>query len=178
MSVWKYWYCTYPLHVWDNCKWRTKSESSEDLKKWIQCHGNSLGYLVMKSWREYYWISGVTPMGSGWANPRAPGLRGHPKVPYHSGAPPKIAIWIGAPFWKGYFSTTFPTLVVVSFFFIVWLQNSHYDAFHLLMNSKLFGCPYNWREGGTSHMQDIRDVRPKLMDFTHTLTPPTHTHTS
>ena len=23
--------------------------------------------------------SGVTPMGSGWANPRAPGLRGHPQ---------------------------------------------------------------------------------------------------
>ena len=24
-------------------------------------------------------VSGVTPMGSGWANPRAPGLRGHLK---------------------------------------------------------------------------------------------------
>ena len=25
-------------------------------------------------------ISGVTPMGSGWANPRAPWLRGHPSL--------------------------------------------------------------------------------------------------
>ena len=38
--------------------------------------------------------SGVTPMGSGWANPRAPGLRGHPQgaAPFHSSAPPKIAL--------------------------------------------------------------------------------------
>ena len=33
---------------------------------------NSVPYIIEIS-------SGVTPMGSGWANPRAPGLRGHPK---------------------------------------------------------------------------------------------------
>ena len=70
--------------------------------------------------------NGVTPMGSGWANPRAPGLRGHP----HSSIPAKIT-QKGA---LGALSNTF---------FIVWLQNFHNDAFHKLMKSEWLGCPYH-----------------------------------
>ena len=50
--------------------------------------------------------SGATPMGSGWANPRAPGLRGHPQGALHSSVPADK----GAPFQR------FP---------IVWLRNSY-----------------------------------------------------
>ena len=47
--------------------------------------------------------SGVTPMGSGWANPRAPGLRGHPQ-----GAPSlKHSSWYYS-FIKVPLSNTFP----------------------------------------------------------------------
>ena len=59
-------------------------------------------------------------MGSGWVNPRAPGLR----VPLHSSVPAKIQ----------------PTLskIALKNVFIVWLQISHKDAFHkLIMKSEL-----------------------------------------
>ena len=58
-------------------------------------------------------LSGVTPMGSGWANPRAPGLR----VPLH-------AFQLILLFHKGAPFQHFP---------IVWLRNSHNDAFHKLI---------------------------------------------
>ena len=76
-------------------------------------------------------ISGVTPMGSEWANSRAPGLRGHPGPPIDSRVPAKIAPEIA--FSK---RCPFPTL-----FFKVWLLSSHNDAFHKLMKSESFGCP-------------------------------------
>ena len=62
------------------------------------------------------------------------------RVPFHSSVP-AITVWKSCPF---------PTLS-----FICWLRNSHKDnndAFHKLMKSKLFECPYNLvRGGGNSH---------------------------
>ena len=46
-------------------------------------------------------------------------------------------------------------------FFIVWLLSSHSDAFHKLMKSEIFGCPYKCQGGGTSG-----DVTSKWVDFT------------
>ena len=67
-------------------------------------------------------------MGSGWANPRAPGGGGGTRrVPLHSSVPAKIA------FSK---MCDFPTL-----FSRVWLLSAHNDAFHQLMKSESFGCP-------------------------------------
>ena len=47
-------------------------------------------------------LSGVTPMGSEWANPRAPGLRGHPGAPltlvFQLRLPPRLPFQKGAPF--------------------------------------------------------------------------------
>ena len=40
----------------------------------VYCFDFTLSFLFFS-----YLFSGVTPMGSGWANPRAPGLRGHPQ---------------------------------------------------------------------------------------------------
>ena len=75
-------------------------------------------------------------MGSGWANPRAPGLRGHPQMPLYSSVPAKIALSKRCPF---SISNTFFSLVA----------NSHQNnTFHKLMKSELFGCPYNKDRGG------------------------------
>ena len=64
-------------------------------------------------------LSGVTPMGSGWANPRAPVLRGHPQ-----GAPFTQAFQLILLFHKGAPFQHFPTVL---------LRNSHNDAFHKLI---------------------------------------------
>ena len=80
--------------------------------------------------------SGVTPMGSGWANPQAPRLRGHPQ-----GAPSlKHSSWHYS-FIKVPLSNTF--------FPIVSLRNSHNDAFHKLIKwQNYLGALSKGRGGG------------------------------
>ena len=73
-----------------------------------------------------------------------------------SGCPFTLVFQLRLPFHKGVPSQ--------HFFFIVWLQNSHNDAFRSLMKSELFGYPYNQGRGGGNELHICKingDVPPK-----------------
>ena len=119
----------------------------------------TLSHLHRTQWPDM--LSGVTPMGSGWANPRAPRLMGHPqgalRVPFHSCVPAKVILSKKMPLSNN--------------FFTVWLQNSHNELFHKLMTKNqnywvpLQLGPTGW--GEEVHIWKIyRDVPPKWVDFT------------
>ena len=95
-------------------------------------------------------------MGLGWANPRAPGLRGHPRVALHSSVPVQI---------------TLSKRALSTLFFHSLVAKSHNAAFHMnWWNQNCLGAPTTRVGGGGGlpkelHICRYGDVPPKWVDF-------------
>ena len=78
---------------------RPRTRWIDQIKSMVGCPLHELYNLVQdrQRWCDVVAVasSGVTPMGSGWANPRAPGPRGHPQ-----GAPSLQCSSLDYPFKK------------------------------------------------------------------------------